>query len=87
MFPVTVAGRVLGAAVGFLGICVFALPVGILGAGFVEEMERRRKLAEPEEEDPLRAAVERLTAQSFKFCPHCGENVNAGHEIETTPTA
>ena len=39
MFPVTVWGRIIGGMIGFLGICVFALPVGILGAGFVECVE------------------------------------------------
>ncbi|WP_372370215.1 ion transporter [Candidatus Uabimicrobium sp. HlEnr_7] len=39
MFPITVWGRIIGGGIGFLGICVFALPVGILGAGFVECVE------------------------------------------------
>ena len=43
MYPMTDIGRVLGAIVGFLGICVFALPVAILGGGFMEEMERQEK--------------------------------------------
>ena len=41
MYPVTTLGKVIGSFVGFLGICVFALPVGILGAGFSEYMEKK----------------------------------------------
>ncbi len=42
MFPVTVAGKTLGTVVSFIGIALFALPAGILGSGFVEEMRSRR---------------------------------------------
>lgn len=42
VYPVTVAGRVLGAVVAILGIGMLALPTSILGAGFVEELQRRR---------------------------------------------
>lgn len=47
LFPVTPLGRGLGAAVALLGIGLFALPAGILGSAFVEELDRRRS-AEPE---------------------------------------
>lgn len=39
MFPTTPLGQVLGALIGFSGVCVFALPVAILGAGFIEEVD------------------------------------------------
>lgn len=42
MCPVTLAGKIFGAIVAILGIAMFALPTGILGAGFVEEMEKKR---------------------------------------------
>lgn len=41
MYPETPMGQFLGAFIGFVGVCVFALPVAILGAGFVEELERK----------------------------------------------
>lgn len=41
--PATTAGRVLGAIVAVLGIGFFALPTGILGSGFVEELQKRKK--------------------------------------------
>jgi len=48
MVPMTAAGRAVGMVVAFSGVLVLALPVAILGAGFVEEVERRRR-AEPVE--------------------------------------
>lgn len=41
--PVTTGGKIIGAIVAFTGVCVFALPVGIIGAGFVETMDAQRK--------------------------------------------
>jgi len=43
VLPVTLIGRLMGALIAILGIGMFALPTGILGAGFVEEMERRKQ--------------------------------------------
>ena len=42
-YPVTSAGKVLGAAIALMGIGMFALPAGILGSGFAEEIQRRKK--------------------------------------------
>lgn len=62
MYPLTTLGRILGAIVGFCGICIFALPVGILGAGFVEEVEKKNATTDAKN-------------QPFAFCPHCGERL------------
>jgi len=43
VYPVTVAGKLVAAVVAILGIGMFALPAGILGSGFVEEMQRRKR--------------------------------------------
>jgi voltage-gated potassium channel len=40
VYPVTPLGKVLGAFIAVLGIGMFAVPTGILGAGFTEEMRR-----------------------------------------------
>ncbi|MCD8365677.1 MAG: ion transporter [Clostridiales bacterium] len=37
IYPVTVAGRVLGIVITFLGVGMVAIPTGILSAGFVEQ--------------------------------------------------
>ena len=44
VYPVTPLGRVLAAISAMLGIGVFAVPTGILGAGFVEAIERRKQM-------------------------------------------
>ncbi|MXY44500.1 MAG: ion transporter [Dehalococcoidia bacterium] len=41
--PVTVTGRFLAGVIAILGIGLFALPAGILGSGFMDEMNRRRQ--------------------------------------------
>ncbi len=38
VFPVTVAGRLLAGLIAVVGIGLFALPAGILGSGFMEEI-------------------------------------------------
>lgn len=61
MAPVTVAGRLLGGLIAVLGIGMFALPAGLLGAGFVDELGR------------LRAAHRRHGSVELESrCPHCG---------------
>ena len=42
MTPVTFAGRILAGLMAVLGIGLFALPAGILGSGFVDELSRNR---------------------------------------------
>jgi len=42
IYPVTGAGKILSSLMSLLGIGLFALPAGILSAGFVEEMRSKR---------------------------------------------
>ena len=42
VYPVTPLGKMLGSVIAVLGIGMFALPAGFLGAGCVEELERQR---------------------------------------------
>lgn len=44
IYPVTGLGKLLAGIVAILGIGLFALPTGILGAGFVEQMQIKRGL-------------------------------------------
>jgi voltage-gated potassium channel len=41
-FPVTVTGKLIASFMAIMGIGVFALPAGILGGGFMEEVRRAR---------------------------------------------
>lgn len=43
VYPVTPIGRALAAVVAVLGIGLVALPTGIIGAGYVAEIERRKE--------------------------------------------
>ena len=42
VFPVTPMGKVFAAIIAILGIGMFALPTGILGASFVEEIDKMK---------------------------------------------
>jgi voltage-gated potassium channel len=42
VYPVTPLGKFLAAVIAMLGIGMFALPAGILGASFVEEIEKQK---------------------------------------------
>jgi voltage-gated potassium channel len=42
LYPVTPLGKLIGSIVVILGIGLFALPTGILAAGFAEEIQRER---------------------------------------------
>ena len=45
VYPVTSLGRVLGGLVAMFGIASFALPTAILGAAFLDELQRERAAA------------------------------------------
>jgi voltage-gated potassium channel len=42
IYPITPAGKILGAIISLLGISIFALPTGILVSGFIEEIQRQQ---------------------------------------------
>ena len=65
MTPQTDPGRVLGAVIAIMGIGMFALPAGLLGAAFVGELERSKAA------QAAAAACPPLAAPDAR-CPHCG---------------
>ena len=67
--PATPLGRILGAVVALFGIGLFALPAGILGSAFVDELEARREARRSE-----------VQAQT---CPHCGKPIG-DHAVSET---
>lgn len=76
MTPVTTEGRMLGSLVAVLGIGMFALPAGLLGGAFVEELGRvRRAAAEPAtgpSAAPTTAPLPTTGATPAPTrCPHC----------------
>ncbi len=60
-FPITATGQSVAAVIAILGIGMFALPAGILGAAFTEALANMRTENKKNEADPL--------------CPHCGKNI------------
>ena len=68
MAPITVEGRLLGAVVAVLGIGMFALPAGLLGGAFVEELGKARRQARQQ-----RAGG---TAEKPTTCPHCNKSLS-----------
>lgn len=42
IYPVTLVGKLMAAFIAILGIGLFALPAGILGSGFVDEVQRAK---------------------------------------------
>ena len=53
-YPVTIAGRVFGIIITFLGVGMVAIPTGILSAGFVEHYTRIKTMNEASEESDIR---------------------------------
>lgn len=43
VYPITVTGKLMASVIAVLGIGMFALPTGILGSGFVEELDQHKK--------------------------------------------
>jgi len=72
-YPITPLGKILGGLVAMLGVGLFALPAGILGAGFVEEMQKfkadKNGAGDPE-------ALPEGKRHTTIRCPHCGREVD-----------
>lgn len=43
VYPVTMVGRLLGTTVAIIGLGLFAIPTGLLGAAFIEELAKHRQ--------------------------------------------
>lgn len=65
VYPVTTGGKLLGGFISLLGIGLVALPTGIIGSGFIQEMAN----LEPE-------AGKVIEDKDSKYCPHCGKKIN-----------
>jgi voltage-gated potassium channel len=44
VFPITDVGKVIGAFIALLGVGLVAIPTGIIGSGYVEELEKNKKV-------------------------------------------
>lgn len=64
IYPITAAGRILGAFIAIMGIGVVAIPTGILSSGFVELLEKQKE-----------ADKDKESGDEVKFCPYCGKKL------------
>ena len=53
IYPVTLAGQILGIIIAFLGVGLVAIPTGIISAGFVEEYQKVKKIQDIEKEEAI----------------------------------
>lgn len=67
VYPITVAGRILGGVFALSAVLLIALPTAILGAAFVEELEVERAA-------PERTGASTSAGPSGR-CPHCGRPI------------
>ena len=67
MTPATGTGRLLGGVIAIAGIAMFALPAGLLGAAFVEELGKAQQAR--------RSHATRGTEDRGPTCPHCGKHL------------
>lgn len=42
IYPITIAGKILASIIALLGVGMLAIPSGMLGAGFIEEFQKRK---------------------------------------------
>ena len=75
--PVTPLGKAVGGIIAVLGICIFALPVGVLGAGFVEEMAKKKGRTDVRVSPfIIPKGHQGADEQQEISCPHCGEAIH-----------
>jgi voltage-gated potassium channel len=43
VYPVTDLGRLLSGVIAVPGICLVALPTGLIGSGFIEEISKKKR--------------------------------------------
>ncbi len=61
IYPVTLAGRLVGIFIAFLGVGMVAIPTGIISAGFVEQYSRMKTLSAYAEETDIHFITLKIT--------------------------
>ena len=81
IYPITVAGRLLGTVIAVMGIGMVAIPTGIFSSGFIEILEQKRKNDSGEEtpgggEDSGNGGRgDSDPGEHRKYCPWCGKKL------------
>lgn len=86
VYPITPLGKFLGAIIALLGVGIFALPIGIIAAGFNEKIHAESNIKHEKNINSLKnhmtqhldAHKKHLTRHLNKHlkCPHCGKRLN-----------
>lgn len=91
VYPITVAGKVIGSIMALLGIGLVAMPTGIISAGFLEKVnehkEQKHREAEEKEAKEREAKAKAqdggggtenaVTIDDKKhYCPYCGHRLD-----------
>ncbi len=53
IYPITIAGKIMGILISFLGVGMVAIPTGIISAGFVEQYQRLKTMGSFTEEENI----------------------------------
>ena len=73
VYPITVAGRLLGGVFALSAVLLIALPTAILGSGFVEELQARTAGEGLGNGTPLGPTGDAGGGGADRaYCPHCG---------------
>lgn len=78
--PVTLAGKICGTMLTFLGVGMVAIPIGILSAGFMEQVSivREKAVVEGVIRETAFAEEERekeTGQEEYSYCPYCGKRL------------
>lgn len=81
--PVTMAGKICGTLLTFLGVGIVAIPTGILSAGFMEQVSIVREKAVVEgvirdtafAEEEVMAELDEKKKEEYSYCPYCGKRL------------
>ena len=85
VYPVTVAGNVIGSIMALLGIGLVAMPTGIISAGFLEKVNERKEQKRKEAEENAKADREKAAVEheghaeisdQKHYCPYCGHKLD-----------
>lgn len=77
IFPITALGRALTAVFAMLGIGLFAIPGGILASGFIDELQKRRKLQDCSHTEDSQQMAIRVTANTESIHHHVNNTIAA----------
>lgn len=76
--PVTLAGKVCGTILTFLGVGMVAIPTGILSAGFVEQVSimSESTIAEEIVRETASDNPDNDEKEEYSYCPYCGKRLS-----------